>query len=76
MGGYGSGRRFDSKATTSYYRSLDIRQLQRSGALRPGYISMSRWSCNDREVASIRVSSERDRVWLTTLVSVPSAWLW
>ena len=33
MGGFGSGRRWDSKATTSDYRQLDIRRWQRSGIL-------------------------------------------
>lgn len=33
MGGSGSGRRWDSKATTSDYRQLDIRRWQRGGLL-------------------------------------------
>jgi len=36
MGGYNSGRRWDSKATTSDYRQLDIRRWQRSGLLVAG----------------------------------------
>ena len=33
MGGYNSGRRWDSKATTSDHRQLDVRRWQRSGLL-------------------------------------------
>ena len=65
MGGYGSGQRFDSKATTSYYRSLDIRGLQRAGVLKPGTSSVSEWSRNGEVVASIQLRSEQYRVWLT-----------
>ena len=36
MGGSGSGRRWGSRATTSAYRQLDIRQWQRSGLLGAG----------------------------------------
>lgn len=64
MGGYGSGRRFGRKNTTSYYRSVDIRGLQRCGALRPGRTSTSRWSRNGEVVAWIQLRSEEDRVWL------------
>lgn len=33
MGGYGSGRRWNSKATTSHYHRLDVRRWQRDGLL-------------------------------------------
>jgi hypothetical protein len=33
MGGYGSGRRWSSKKTTSAYRQLDVRRWQREGLL-------------------------------------------
>src|SRR5476649_1168878 len=36
MGGSGSGRRRDSKDTTSSFLQLDVRRLQRSGLLAPG----------------------------------------
>ena len=36
MGGWGSGRRWDSKATTSAYSGLDVRHWQRSGLLAVG----------------------------------------
>jgi hypothetical protein len=64
MGGYGSGRRFDSKTTTSYYRKLDIRRFQRDGVLRPGCTFMWQWSREGEVVASIQVCSEQNRVWL------------
>jgi|SRR6516162_7601643 len=66
MGGYGSGRRrFDSKTTASYYRRLDVRQLQRAGALKPGWFGSWQWSRNGERVAYIQLRSETGRVWLT-----------
>ncbi len=64
MGGYGSGRRFDCKNTTSYYRSLDIRRLQRAGVIKPDCATMWQWSRNGEQIASIQVRSERERLWL------------
>lgn len=64
MGGYFSGRRFGSKAKTSYYCSLDIRRLRRSGVLEPGCMLTARWSRNGEVTDSIQIRSEQDRVWL------------
>jgi len=63
MGGFGSGRRYRSgKDTTSGLRSLDIRQLKRAGLLTPGRTSGWHWTRNGKEVASIRIQTEVDRI--------------
>ncbi|MBS1212047.1 MAG: uncharacterized protein H6R26_663 [Proteobacteria bacterium] len=66
MGGRGSGRRDqDGKDTTSVYRALDVRQLQRDGLLLPGrYFGLS-WRRNGAAVASIRLHTQADHVILT-----------
>lgn len=61
MGGYGSGRQF-GKATTNTMRPLDIRKLQRDGLLAPGRAFGWRWTRNGKEVASIQMRTEADRV--------------
>ena len=54
--------RYSSKNTTSYYRQLDIRQLQRKGYLQPrGWITLI-WSRNGEESGSIGIRAEFDRV--------------
>lgn len=65
MGGAGSGRRWDSKETTSKYLRLDVRRLQREGFLAPGRRFSWLWMRENQEVASINVSSEQDRVILS-----------
>lgn len=64
MGGQGSGRRyhFGAKDTTSDYRKLDVRRLQRDGMLRPGLSYGWQWSRDSETVASISVRSEVDRI--------------
>jgi hypothetical protein len=54
--------RHSSKNTTSYYRQLDIRDLQRKGFLRPcGWVGLN-WSREGEVVASVRIRAEFDRV--------------
>lgn len=67
MGGRGSGRRyhFGAKDTTSDYRHLDVRRLQRKGLLSPGQFYSWQWSRNGETVASIRVRSEAGRIILS-----------
>ena len=64
MGGWGSGRGQGGKDTTSEYRALDIRRLQRCGRLSPGQQFMWQWSRGGVEVASIQIRTESDRVML------------
>ncbi len=61
MGGYGSGRRW-GKNTTSDMRPLDIRRLQRDGLLTPGRASGWHWTVDGKEVSSIQMRAEADRV--------------
>jgi hypothetical protein len=64
MGGPGSGRRRDSKDTTSSFLQLDVRWLQRRGLLAPGRTFSLQWTPENKRVASIRVHTEQDRVFL------------
>ncbi len=54
--------RYSSKNTTSSYRRLDIRELQRKGFLRPGGWTSLSWSRNGDAVGSVGVCAEFDRV--------------
>lgn len=62
MGGFGSGRGQRGKNTTSDMRPLDIRRLHRAGLLTPGRAFGWQWSACGREVASIQIRTEVDRV--------------
>lgn len=63
MGGIGSGRRYQGgKDTTGDMRSLDVRKLQRDGSLKPGRVYWLKWSRYGKEVASIQIRTEADRV--------------
>lgn len=67
MGGRGSGRpaSYSGRATTEDSLPLDIRRLQRDGALAPGRVFSWRWLVNDRVRASIQVRAESWQVELT-----------
>lgn len=65
MGGWGSGRRISAKDTTSNYRALDVRRLQRDGLLTPGRACGLQWTRSGVEVASIQVQTGADRVTLS-----------
>jgi hypothetical protein len=62
MGGFGSGRGQSGKDTTSDYRALDVRRLQRDGLLTPGRSFGWNWTRDGETVASIQVRAEADRV--------------
>jgi len=65
MGGRGSGRRYQvGKDTTSDYRSLDVRRLQRDDLLVSGRSFSWNWYSNDEKVASIQIHTQIDRVLL------------
>lgn len=66
MGGYGSGRRWGGrKSTTADYRRLDVRQWQREGCLEPGRGFGWHWTRNGEKVASIGGRAESGRVILS-----------
>lgn len=62
MGGFGSGCGQGGKDTTSDMRPLDIRRLHRAGLLRPGQVFSWQWTVCGKEVSSIQVRTEVDRV--------------
>lgn len=67
MGGIGSGQysRYGASHTTDDYRLIDVRRWQRDELLTPNKTFSWRWSRHGVEVASIRVSTEINRVTLT-----------
>ena len=66
MGRKGSGRRhWDTKDSTDDYMAIDIRRWKRAGLLVTGSSFSSYWSRNGEAVASVRVSTETNRVVLT-----------
>jgi hypothetical protein len=64
MGGWGRGSWQSGKSTTSAYRALDVRRLQRDGLLTAGNAFGWTWSRNGEEIASIRMRVGEDRVTL------------
>ncbi len=64
MGGWGSGGWQNGKNTTSAYRALDVRRLQRERLLTAGSAFGWTWSRNGEEIASIRMRVGEDRVTL------------
>jgi len=64
MGGSGSGRHYHcgSKSTTTDYRSLDVRRLQRDGFLKPGLSYNWQWLQRGEVVANIGIRTEADRI--------------
>lgn len=67
MGGPGSGNRwrYGTRSTPDEMRSIDVRRWAREGMLRPGYRGGWQWTVNGREVGSIHMCAETDRVVLT-----------
>ena len=61
MGGYGSGRRIDSKKTTDSQCKIDVRKMKKEGALVRGASGNISWWCRDKETGSIgyRVEDKR-----------------
>ncbi len=62
MGVFGSGPRRGSKNTTSDFRALDIRRLQRDGLLIPGRFFNWQWSINGEKIADINIRIEANNV--------------
>ena len=62
MGGWGSGRRWGSKSTTSGFCKLDVRQLQRDGILEQRFSSNWVWSRDGERVSDIDMRPESDRL--------------
>ena len=62
MGGWGSGRGQSGRDTTSDYRALDVRRLQRDSLLTPGRSFGWNWTLDGETVASIQVCVETDRI--------------
>jgi len=65
MGGFGSGRRLQSKNTTNDHRQLDVRRLQRGGFLKPGRTFGWQWTCGNGTMATINVHTEINKITLS-----------
>jgi len=65
MGGWGSGKRWDSKSTTDSYIQLDARRLQRERVLDRRYSFNWQWSRDGEVVSNIDIRPEQDRIILT-----------
>lgn len=78
MGGLGSGRRFQSsKDTTSDYRNLDVRRLQREGRLTAGQFFRWQWLRRGETIASIEIKTLADHVILSYRHRRPGEdWQW
>ena len=61
-GRMGKRTRQTRRDTTSDYRALDVRRLQRNGLLAPGRSFGWNWTRDGETVASIQVRAETDRV--------------
>lgn len=66
-GRMGKRTRQTRRDTTSDYRALDVRRLQRDGLLAPGRSFGWNWTRDGETVASIQVRAETDRVILNYL---------
>ena len=65
MGGWGSGKRWSSKSTTSDYIKLDVRRLQRDSVLDRRYAFSWKWTRDGEPVGDIVIRPEDDRMILT-----------
>jgi len=65
MGGWGSGKRWSSKSTTSDYLKLDVRQLERNSVLERRYSFGWNWTRDGESAGNIVIRPEDDRVILT-----------
>jgi hypothetical protein len=65
MGGWGSGKRWSSKSTTSDHLKLDVRHLQRKSVLERGYSFSWGWTRDGEPAGNIVIRPEDDRVILT-----------
>jgi hypothetical protein len=62
MGGYGSGRRWARRTTTSSYCQLDVRRWQREWLLSPGWCLTIQWSQDRKVVGSVNVRTDAGQV--------------
>ncbi len=62
MGGIGSGDWQHGKDTTSGYRSLDVRRLQRDNLLSPGLVYTVHWTREKEDVAVIEICTQAGRL--------------
>ena len=65
MGGFGSGRRLQSKNTTNDYRQFDVRRLQMDGFLKPGRTFGWQWKSGNKTMATINVHTEINKITLS-----------
>ena len=65
MRGFGSGRWQQGKDTTSDYRQLDVRRLQRDGFLTPGRTFGWQWESGEETMATINVHTEVEKLTLS-----------
>jgi hypothetical protein len=65
MGGWGSGRRYGSRSTTSQYLRIDVRSLQRGGYLDWRSPFSWRWSSNGEPAGDITITPHDDRITLS-----------
>ena len=66
MGGFGSGRPSDGgRDIVDYCRSLDVNRLHRTKSLQPGWIGGWQWTEDGKQVASIGIRAESDRMHLS-----------
>ena len=65
MGGFGSGRRLQSKNTTNDHRQFDVRRLQRDGFLKPGRTFDWQWKSGNKTMATVNVHTEKNKIMLS-----------
>lgn len=65
MGGYGSGKRWETKEVTSSFLALDVRRLQRENLLGHRYSFKWQWSRNNEPAGNINIRPEADRLILS-----------
>ena len=65
MGGFGSGRRLQSKNTTDDYRQLDERKLQKEGLLEPGRSFTRQWKFGNKIIRTINIRAEINKIILS-----------
>jgi hypothetical protein len=73
MGGFGSGRTGGTKCTDDL-RALDVRKLQREGALTPGRWCTRVWTRNGDTVASVQIEATKSGVTLAYRRHQGSEW--
>jgi len=62
MGGFGSGRRLQSKNTTNDHHQFDVRRLQRDGFLKPGRTFSWQWKSGNKVMATVNVHTEVNKL--------------